>query len=247
MADQNLPLITIVTVCYNSARTIEETIQSVLNQTYSNIEYVIIDGGSKDNTVSILEKYSNQLGYLVSEPDKGIYDAMNKALKVANGEWLYFLGSDDVLINENIIMEMVSTFDDKSTIYFGNVIFKSENTVYNFNLSKWTLCYRNISHQSLFYTRESYKKHNYDTSFIIFADHIYNILLYGSKKYNFKHIDKVIALYNDAGASSNTYDKRYYQDLPLTVYKNLGLQYAVYVQLRILLFKLKNSLKRLEN
>ena len=247
MNAQDLPLITIVTVCYNAEKTIEESIQSVLNQTYPNIEYVIIDGGSKDHTVALLEKYKYQLGYFISEPDNGIYDAMNKALKVAKGDWLYFLGSDDVLINKSIIAEMVSLFTDRSTIYYGNVIFKNQNTVYNFTISKWTLCYRNISHQSLFYTKESYKSQDYDTSFIIFADHIYNILLYGSNKYKFEHIDKVIALYNDAGASSHIYDKKYYQKLPSTVYVNLGFTYALYVQFRILVFKLKNSLKHLEN
>ena len=247
MTAHNLPLISVVTVCYNSAPTIEETVLSVLNQTYKNIEYVMIDGGSKDNTLNILTKYKDRLGYFVSEPDKGIYDAMNKALQVASGDWLYFLGSDDVLIDNNVIEEMVAQFKDMSTIYYGNVIFKNENVVYDFNLNKWNLCYRNISHQSLFYTKESYKNHSYDTSFIIFADHIYNISLYGSKKYNFDHIDKVVALYNDAGASSNTYDKKYYQKLPATVFANLGLQYALYVQFRILVFKLKNSLKRFEN
>jgi len=243
MTNQELPLITIVTVCYNSAPTIEETVISVFNQSYKNIEYVVIDGGSTDTTLDILSKYIKKIGYLISEKDKGIYDAMNKSLSVANGDWLYFLGSDDVLMNDYVIEEMVASFSDINTIYYGNVKFKHQNSMYNFELSKWNLCYRNISHQSLFYSRKSYKSLNYDISFKIFADHIYNILLYGSGKFKFKHIQKVVALYNDAGMSSSTYDKKYYLKLPSVVYTNLGLKYAVYVQIRIILFKLKKYLK----
>ena len=89
------PLISVITVSYNAVSTIEDTILSVINQTYPNIEYIIIDGGSADGTVDIIEKYVDRISYWVSEPDKGIYDAMNKGLKVANGDWAIFMGSDD--------------------------------------------------------------------------------------------------------------------------------------------------------
>ena len=84
--------ISIVTVVYNGASTLEQTILSVLGQTYPHIEYIIIDGGSKDGTVDIIKKYQDRIAYWVSEPDEGIYDAMNKGIRHASGDWIYFLG-----------------------------------------------------------------------------------------------------------------------------------------------------------
>lgn len=92
------PLITIVTATYNSEKYLEETIQSVLAQTYDNIEYLIIDGGSTDGTLDILKNYDDKINYWISEKDSGIYDAWNKAIQLSHGDWVAFLGSDDVLL-----------------------------------------------------------------------------------------------------------------------------------------------------
>ena len=82
------PIISVITVCYNVASTIEKTMLSVLNQTYKNLEYIIIDGNSTDGTVDIIKKYAERLTFWISEPDKGIYDAMNKGIKLATGKWI---------------------------------------------------------------------------------------------------------------------------------------------------------------
>ena len=92
------PKISIVTVCLNSENTIEKTIQSVIGQSYSNIEYIIIDGGSKDNTLNIINKYKYRVSVIISEKDMGIYDAFNKGLKIYNGDLIGFVNSDDYLI-----------------------------------------------------------------------------------------------------------------------------------------------------
>lgn len=89
------PLVTVITVCLNSSKTIEQCIESVLQQTYENIEYIIIDGGSTDDTLNILGNYSNSIDYYISEPDRGLYHAMNKGLELASGEYILFLNSDD--------------------------------------------------------------------------------------------------------------------------------------------------------
>ena len=102
----NNPLISVVTVSYNAVTTIEKTILSVINQNYSNIEYIVIDGGSIDGTVDIIKKYADKITYWVSEPDKGIYDAMNKGIIVATGEWINFMNTGDTFYNENVFSEI---------------------------------------------------------------------------------------------------------------------------------------------
>ena len=97
------PKISIITVVFNSEKLIEATINSVLEQTYSNIEYLIIDGYSKDSTVSIIKKYAVRLAYWISEPDKGLYDAMNKGVALARGEWILFLNSGDMFVGSDIL------------------------------------------------------------------------------------------------------------------------------------------------
>ncbi|MCQ2268244.1 MAG: glycosyltransferase [Bacteroidaceae bacterium] len=106
------PKISVITVTYNCKDTIELTIQNVLNQTYSNVEYIIIDGNSTDGTREIIERYADRLGYWISEPDKGIYDAMNKGLKVATGEWVLFRNSGDYFFEPTTIQQVFEWYED---------------------------------------------------------------------------------------------------------------------------------------
>lgn len=236
-----LPKISIVTVCFNSQETIEDTILSVTKQNYQNIEYIIIDGGSNDDTLKVITQYKNNLSYFVSEPDKGIYDAMNKALEIATGDWLYFLGSDDVLVDNCTISSVVSNIKCSDNAYFGYVTFKSSKLDYKFKLTKSNLCYRNISHQSIFYPKAYYKANQYKLRYRLFSDHIYNIIYYSRFPGKIQYLDIKIAVYNDGGASSNPNDPNYYDELPSIVTKYLGFKYAIYVFLRLKIFKLKRN------
>lgn len=105
------PVFTIVTVCYNAENTIERTIKSVLSQSYPHIEYIIIDGASKDNTMTIVGKYKERISKVVSEPDKGLYDAMNKAVGLATGDYISFLNAGDKLHTPETIEDMVETIN----------------------------------------------------------------------------------------------------------------------------------------
>ena len=111
--------VSIITVCYNSELTIEDTIKSVLSQTYDDIEYIIVDGNSTDSTLNIINKYKDQISTIVSEPDKGIYDAMNKGVELANGELIGIINSDDFYSDKNVIKNVVDTLkkDDSDALY----------------------------------------------------------------------------------------------------------------------------------
>lgn len=125
------PLVSIITVVYNGAAFLEETIQSVLGQSYENKEYIIIDGGSTDGTVDIIKRYADQLAYWVSEPDKGMYDAINKGILQARGELWTSLNADDRMVDSSVVERVVSTYLKDTSgagAYFGNII-KEKNGI----------------------------------------------------------------------------------------------------------------------
>lgn len=109
--------VSIITIAYNSAETIEDTIKSVTSQDYSDLEYIIIDGGSTDDTLAIVEKYKDKISKVISEPDKGIYDAMNKGVANATGELIGILNSDDIYADEKVVSDIVEKIGEKDAIY----------------------------------------------------------------------------------------------------------------------------------
>lgn len=106
--------ISVVTVCYNAAKTLEQTIKSVLEQSYNNFEYIVVDGGSKDGTVGILEKYRERVRY-ISEKDEGIYDAMNKGIRMATGEVIGIIGADDFYPDSEVLTRVAEAFSRNDT------------------------------------------------------------------------------------------------------------------------------------
>lgn len=108
--------VSIITVCYNSEEYIEEAVKSVLFQTYQNIEYIIIDGKSTDGKLNIINKYKDRISKIMSEKDEGIYDAMNKGAQVATGDIIYFLNSDDRLIDKDVIMDAAKKFEENNKV-----------------------------------------------------------------------------------------------------------------------------------
>lgn len=171
--------VTIITVCYNSANTIEKTILSIQNQNYKDIEYIIIDGNSKDATVSIIEKYQNVISRWISEPDKGLYDAMNKGIKMATGDIVGILNSDDVFNNKTVIEEIVNFHENNNVnASVGNIVQHKENgTIIRLYSSKyWNPEKLRIGfmppHPSIFFERKLFAQFgNYDLGFKIGADY----------------------------------------------------------------------------
>jgi len=117
--------ISIITVSYNSASTIRDTIESVLNQTYSDIEYILVDGASKDDTLSIIKSYGNKISKLISEKDNGIYDAMNKGISVATGDVIGILNSDDFYSHSNVIKNVVQIFEKDTDAVYADLVYVS--------------------------------------------------------------------------------------------------------------------------
>ena len=168
-------MITVVTVCYNSQDTIEETMKSVLSQTYEDKEYLIIDGDSSDGTMDIVRRYeNNKCVRAISEPDKGLYDAMNKSLCMAKGDYIIFLNSGDIFCDENVLQDMNSYLT--KDIVFGNVIRRThkgdivEKYPGKHKLFWLLLQGKMVSHQVLFTKTEIMRKYGFDETYKITAD-----------------------------------------------------------------------------
>lgn len=234
----NTPLISIVTVVYNAVKTIEETIKSVLNQENSLFEYIIIDGGSKDGTIGIIKNYENSINYWISEADKGIYDAMNKALGIARGDYIYFLGADDLL--EPNILSKITPHLNTDKILYGNVLFRFRKIIYDGHFSSFKIVTRNISHQAIFYPKEVFKEFDYNTNYKIFADYDLNLKLYNHSRFSFKYIPLTIALFNDKGTSglNNVIDSNFEADRFRIIRENFPIWIYIYRMLRTQIAKL---------
>ncbi len=209
----NQPLISIITVSYNAVKTIEQTILSVLNQSYSNIEYLLIDGGSTDGTVNIIEKYANRLAYWVSEPDKGIYDAMNKGIELAKGDLIGLVNSDDWY--ENVLEDLAHLYMIKgnNSIYHGDVnlhFMHKASLVYKpcLDLSKF---YKGtiINHPTVFVPKKIYTDLGlFNIKYKIAADYDFLIRCY-KESINFVYLDKVISNMRCEGVSNQQARKGY--------------------------------------
>jgi len=160
--------VSIITVCYNSAATIEDTLKSVLSQSYADIEYILIDGGSTDGTLDIINKYKNSIATIVSEPDKGMYDAINKGINICAGDIVAILNADDFYIDENVISDVVSRIkEEKADSLYADLYYVEEkNTmkvVRNWvsgNYSRKSFLYGWMPpHPTFFVKRSSYLKY----------------------------------------------------------------------------------------
>lgn len=235
------PLITIATVVWNGAATLEATIRSVAGQTFRNFEYVVIDGKSTDGTLDILARHQQDITTLVSEQDKGIYDAMNKALRQAKGQWLLFLGADDTLVDPQVLARVAEQLQDPSRIYYGDVVLQSSGRRYCGPMSTYKLMQQNICHQAIFYPAKVYRDKPYDLDAGLLADYKYNIELWGGP-HAFQHMDMPVAVFEDRGASSKPDQKFERLRLPL-IQQHMGWHWGLVKQCRTLLVRLRNRLR----
>ena len=204
----NSKLITVITVCFNAEKTIENTILSVINQTYPNIEYIIIDGGSTDKTIDIIKKYEDKITKWISEKDKGIYDAMNKGIIMAKGDWINFMNCGDSFFSVDVIKQIVDelSFNEQTDVIYGNCVINVNNRSYMV-IPENLKCISNhlpFCHQCTFVKASLVKTYPFNLNYKFVAD--YNFFYHMYKKgYSFFYINIPIANYQieDGFTASN--------------------------------------------
>lgn len=199
------PLISIITVTLNSERYLENTIQSVIGQTYPLIEYIIVDGQSVDGTLNIIRKYAHRIHRWISEPDSGITEAMNKGIAMASGNFILFLHSDDYLFEKNSIEKAVSFMDENVDIFAFKVLLSHKNSTDELIPRSWNW-FVNVKipfcHQGVFCSTRLFNELGlFDTNFAIDADYDFLLRAY-KKKYRAKTINYTLSTMRDTGISS---------------------------------------------
>jgi glycosyltransferase involved in cell wall biosynthesis len=211
------PLFSIITVVFNDAINLEKTILNVLEQDFKNFQYIVIDGASNDNTLEVISKYSNWIDIVVSESDQGIYDAMNKGVKYADGKWINFLNAGDTYESKNFLSILASQILEPHV----NLIYtdcKIGGKVYSPLLNRKYLIRNMICHQSLFYRSNLFDEYQYDLSFKICADFSHLVSIY-DKLVCFK-ITGISVIYLGGGVSENSENKSVLLDERLNVVLN---------------------------
>lgn len=202
----SIPKISIITPVFNNEKDIVNCIRSVANQTYKNIEHIIIDGGSKDRTVELFKSYSEKYTHIIwiSEKDNGIYDAMNKGIDLSTGDYLLFLGSDDVFYYDTILNEILEIKDITSFDFiYGKALFKTKNSIYGREVDLNILKTENISHQAILYKKSIFDKlGKYGNTFKVSEDYIFNIKCFQDDTILKKFVDKILVVFNDTATSS---------------------------------------------
>ena len=204
--------LSIIIPTYNSADTLSKTLESIIEQNFLDIECWLIDGSSTDNTLNIIKEFNTKYKFIkyISEPDKGIYDSMNKGIALAKGDYLYFMGSDDTFQNSNTLNDfMLLDFIGNADFIYGDVVFKHSKIRYGEekNYLKLIKNLENICHQSIFYSKNLFSKiGNYDLRFPLYADFNFNIKCFKDVSISKEYVNKVICIYNEKGAS---YSARY--------------------------------------
>ena len=234
MIPTKYPSLTIITICKDICLTIEKTIQSIVGQTYQDFQWIVIDGASQDGTLEILDKFKNRIDILVSEKDNGIYNAMNKGLRLAKGEYIYFLNGGDYLFDTTTLEKILSHPLIEDFIYGNIMVFNGMMNPYILKMptqiSLEFLYNKSIPHQSTFTKKSVFEKTSgFNESFPIAADYELTLrafLLHSSK---FQFVNNIFAWYLPYGASDNEENRilekdkihrKYFSFLKRSIYSN---------------------------
>jgi glycosyltransferase involved in cell wall biosynthesis len=210
--------ISIITICFNSASTIEETIKSVIEQDYQNLEYIVVDGGSTDGTLDILKKYPEKISKVISEKDRGIYDAMNKGISIATGDLIGILNSDDVYAHESVLSKIAALYDsEKPDAVYADLVYVSKDNL-NHVIRNWKSGLYKTGlflkgwmppHPTFFVKKECYEKFGtYNISFRSAADYELMLRLIHKEKIKTAYLPETIIKMRAGGISNITFLNR---------------------------------------
>jgi len=249
-----MPKITIITVCFNAEKYIEQTIQSVISQKDCDIEYIIVDGNSTDKTQQIIRQYESQITHWISEPDKGIADAMNKGVALATGEYVLFLHADDYLVNEEVLSKAISRMQANADIHAFDVLFKTKDK----EILKSTQAFgirtyfkTPVMHQGAFCKKALFKQlGGFNTSFKIAMDYDFFYKAFQQKVMMIIHTGLIVSVMRDTGVSSRqdwpSLQQRFAEERKVHLENNtssiMGVFYSVYWALYLPYRKMRFSL-----
>ena len=249
--------VSIITVCFNSEQTIKSTLESVKAQIGKKnfIEYIIIDGGSKDGTLSILDQYREGIDVLISEKDKGIYDAMNKGIAQATGDFILFLNSDDILFDKNVISDFIdyAKKNEYSDYFYGGIVCKNifggnSRNLFLKNISEFSFKRgnNNFPFPALFIRRDLFKKLGLlDFNYKVNADYEWECRLVKSRCKG-EFFNRIITIYDQTGFSSVGGWSQYVEKLRI-INKYFGVFYAgLFLINSLFKFSVVSILKRLK-
>ncbi|WP_316846608.1 glycosyltransferase family 2 protein [Pedobacter psychrodurus] len=240
--------VSIITINYNNINGLEKTIESVINQTHNDIEYLIIDGGSNDGSVEIIKQYAEKINYYVSEKDGGIYNAMNKGINKATGDYFLFINSGDSLIDSNILTEIMSENRVEDLIY-GNLLLFDAEKQWTWNLPD-KLTFRDfynstIPHPGTFIKRELFNKVGlYDETLKIVSDWKFFLLALTKYSASYVHINKIITKYSYDGISSR---EENFRKIDAERYEVLRREFNFMLDDYLELEKLSSEMKKIKN
>jgi len=207
-----MPKLSIITINLNNKEGLLKTLTCVFSQTFTDYEYIVIDGGSTDGSVQLIKEYADKITYWVSEPDKGIYNAMNKGIVRASGDLVCFINSgDEYFSNESIeiVLKSIAEIDQYCWIYFFDYINKSSDQ-FKIQVSssdvdnKARIFIKGFGHPSTFYRKEIFNYiGNFDESFIIVGDREFNLRAFLKHKLKFAYFAKPVSIFNEGGISTN--------------------------------------------
>ena len=241
-------LFTIVTVCYNAESCIEQTIKSVLSQKRDLFEYIIIDGKSKDATMAIVDKYSDDIDIVVSEPDKGIYDAMNKAIDLAKGDYINFMNAGDCFVNSSVLKDVSTDIKGEiADVVFGNEVVKLDGIYYEMEATPFYAPPHirhsmGFNHQCTFVRTVMARQYPFDLQYRLAADYNMIMTIYRNKG-TFLKVSLPIAYFDTNGVSVRQ-KKRHDTEIFAIERPNKKIANYIEVQKRHVIRKIKPFIKK---
>lgn len=221
----------------NGAQHIRGLLESLRSKYHSEMQIIILDGGSVDGSQAIIEEYEDIISHFESKPDGGIYEAYNSIRDIASGEYLLYLGCDDIYLFD--IKRDKTLFSNKEVIYYGNVLMTTSGNIYDGRFSKLKIIRKNICHQAIFYPKLVYKKFSYDLMYPALSDYEYNLRLMRDG-YTFSYFNGLVAIFSSEGISSKG-DKIFNNNKWKIVLHYFGLAFAVY----FLLYKVVSFISKI--